>query len=248
MTVEPFTGNGDLVIFVSVVQHELEPSSNPLLLIRKDSMRNGISTLGKVSLFLFVLVASAFAENRLMTGAPPAASGPDYDVSVGYTYLAMPIPSAGNVNLNGVDAAAHVDFTPRFGAAIDSSYVRTPNVLDTKHQGYLLSFLGGPVYYPISYGNTLPFIHALAGVGLVDGAFPVNDTQFFHGWESRFSYALGGGVERRVAGPVALRISGDYLRTAFYSSTGVVQPQNNFRLTASIVIHLRDRLHKIPGR
>src|SRR5579872_3702485 len=236
------------LMWVSVLSHELETSSSPHPPIRKDAMRNGISTIGKVSLFLFVLAVSAAAENRLITGAPPAASGPDYDVSVGYTYLAMPVPSAGNVNLNGVDASAHVDFTPRFGAAIDFSYVRTPNVLDTKHQGYLLSFLGGPVYYPISYGNTLPFIHALAGVGLVDGAFPVSDTQFFHGWQSRFSYALGGGVERRLAGPIAVRLGGDYLRTAFYNSTGAVQPQNNFRVTASIVIHLKDRLHKIPGR
>ena len=206
-------------------------------------MRNAIRTVGKVSFLLFVLVAPALAQNWLVTGPPPAASGPDYDVSVGYSYLAMPIPAAGHVNLNGLDVSGHIDVKPRWGAVLDSNYVRTPNVFDTKHEGYLLSFLGGPVFYPVVRGGSRAFVHMLAGVGMVDGAVPVSDTQYFHGWQARFSYAVGGGFEHTVAGPFAVRVGGDYLRTAFFDPSGAVQPQNNFRVTASLVFRLRGRFH-----
>jgi len=201
-------------------------------------MRNTIRAIGKVSFFVFVLVAPALAQSRLETGAHPAFTGPDYDVSVGYTYLTMAIPAAGYVNLNGLDVSGRVDLKPRWGAILDSNYVRTPNVLGTKHDGYLLSFYSGPVFYPVDHGNTRAFVHVLAGVGVVDGAVPASDTEY-HGWLSRFSYAVGGGVEHSVSGPFAVRVNGDYLRTAFFNSVGAVQPQNNFRVTTSLVFRLK---------
>jgi opacity protein-like surface antigen len=211
-------------------------------------MRNTIRAIRKVSFFVFVLVAPALAQSRLETGTPPAAAGPDYDVSVGYTYLTMAIPAAGHANLNGLDVSGRVDFNPRWGAMVDSNYVRTPNVLGTKHEGYLLSLHTGPMFYPVRHGNTRAFLHVLAGVGMVDGAVPVSDTEYFHGWQARFSYAMGGGVEHSVSGPFAVRVSGDYLRTAFLDSLGAVRPQNNFRVTASFVFRLRDRQHRVVMR
>jgi opacity protein-like surface antigen len=201
-------------------------------------MRNTIRAIGKVSFFVFVLVAPALAQSRQETGASPAAVGVDYDVSVGYTYLTMAIPAAGHVNLNGLDVSGRVDLNPRWGAMVDSNYVRTPNVLGTKHDGYLLSIHSGPVFYPVDHGSTRTFVHVLAGVGLVDGAVPASDTEY-HGWQARFSYAVGGGVEHSVSGPFAVRVNGDYLRTTFFDSVGAVQPQDNFRVTVSLVFRLK---------
>ncbi|MGA2457422.1 MAG: hypothetical protein ABSF85_07640 [Terriglobales bacterium] len=201
-------------------------------------MRNTIRAIGKVSLFVLVLVAPALAQSWLGTGAPPAATGPDYAVSVGYTYLTMAIPAAGDVNLYGLDVSGRIDLKPRWGAMVDSNFVRTPNVLGTKHEGYLLGFYGGPVFYPVDHGNTRTFVHVLAGEGIVDGAVPVRDTELY-GWLARFSYAVGGGVEHSVSGPFAVRVIGDYLRTAFFDSVGAVQPQNNFRVTTSLVLRLK---------
>ena len=201
-------------------------------------MRNTIRAIGKVSFFVFVLVAPALAQSRLGMGAQPAATGPDYDVSAGYTYLTMAIPGAGRVDLNGLDVSGHVDLKPRWGAMLDSNYVRTSNLLGTKHDGYLLSFLGGPVFYPVDHGNTRMFVHVLAGVGIVDGAVPARDTEY-HGWLGRFSYAVGGGAEHSVSRRFAVRVIGDYLRTDFFDSAGAVQPQNNFRVTTSLVFRLK---------
>ena len=79
------------------------------------------------------------------------------------------------------------------------------------------------------------FVHALAGVGLVDSAFLAADGFEFHGYAARFSFAHGAGAEVRVRGPIALRVTGDYQRTTFVNSVLGTIPQNNLRLGTSLV-------------
>lgn len=203
-------------------------------------MRVAIGSVGKVCFLLCALVAPALAQYRLHA-ASPAEAGPDFDVSAGYSYLRMPIPGAGNVNLKGIELSGRVNFKPHWGAMLDSNYVRTPNVLDTKHMGYLLTLQAGPVFYPTGRGNTEAFVHLLGGVGLVDGAVPITGNRTFHGWQSQFSYTAGGGIERSFLGPLAIRVNADYLRTGFYDAAGVVHPQNNLRLTAGFAYRLGNR-------
>jgi hypothetical protein len=206
-------------------------------------MRNAMRTIRKVSCFLFVLVAPALAQNQIADGPSPAVAGPAYDVSVGYTNLTMAIPSAQHLNLSGLDVGGRVDLNSRWGAMVDSTYVRTSNVLGTRHGGYQLSFLSGPMFYPVEHGNTRMFVHALAGAALVDGAVPINKTDYFHGWLVRFSYAVGAGIEHAVSGPFGVRVQGDYLHSAFFDGAGAVRPQGNLRLTVSLVFRLKERRH-----
>ena len=187
------------------------------------------------------MVVPALAQSRLQSSPSPAVAGPAYDVGVGYSHLTMPISSAGRANLNGLDFSGSIGLSPRWGATLDSSYLYTSEVFSTLHQGYVLSLHTGPVFFPVEHGNTRVFVRALAGVGLVDGAVPVSETRDFHGWLLRPSYALGAGVEHAVSGQLAVRLNGDYLRTAFYDSAGTVQPQNNLRLTVSFVFRLKER-------
>jgi hypothetical protein len=206
-------------------------------------MRNAMRTIGKVSCFLFVLVAPALAQNQIADGPSPAVAGPAYDVNVGYTNLTMAIPSAQHLNLSGLDVGGRVDLNARWGAMVDSTYVRTSNVLGTGHGGYQLSFLSGPMFYPVEHGNTRMFVHGLAGAALVDGAVPINKTDYFHGWLVRFSYAVGAGIEHAVSGPFGVRVQGDYLHSAFFDAAGAVRPQGNLRLTVSLVFRLKERRH-----
>jgi opacity protein-like surface antigen len=81
---------------------------------------------------------------------------------------------------------------------------------------------------------------ALAGMTLVDGSVPVNQV-YFRGWESRFSWAFGGGIERILSPSYAVRFNVDYLRTHFMSTSGTVQPQNGIRLGANFVFRLSPR-------
>jgi hypothetical protein len=207
-----------------------------------------MSILGKALSLALVLVAPALAQNQLQTGPPATAYGPTYDVSVGYSYLSSTIPSAGRVGLNGLDVTGHANFLPHWGVAVDSGYFHTSNILATGQSGYTLAFLAGPVFHLFEARKTQIFVHALVGAGLVDSAVPVSGTEYLQGWVARPAYALGGGIERSVEGPFAVRLTGDYLRTAYADSTGDIRNQNNLRLTASIVFRLRDRQSMAAGR
>ncbi len=204
-------------------------------------MRNAMRTIVKVGYFLFALVAPVLAQNQLATEPAPAAAGPAYEMSVGYTNLTMAMTSAQHVNLSGVDVGGSVDLAPRWGAMLDSTYARTSNVLGTRHDAYQLNFLSGPVFYPFEHGNNRISVHALAGAALVDGAVPINTTDYFHGWLVRFAYAAGGGVEHALSGPFGVRVQGDYLHSSFFDANGAVRPQGNLRLTVSLVFRLKER-------
>lgn len=206
-----------------------------------------MSSAGKLGCFALVMVMPALAQ-RLQSGPSPAVAGPAYDVSVGYTYLSMPISSAGRAGLNGLDSSASVALSPRWGATIDSSYLRTSDVLTTPHQGYVLSLQAGPVFSLLERRNTRVFVRGLAGAGLVDGAVPVSNTSYFHGWLLRPAYTAGVGVERSVSGNLAVRVNGDYVRTTFYDGAGAAQAQNNLRMTVSFVFRLKERQHRYSSQ
>ncbi|MFY9681049.1 MAG: hypothetical protein WA416_14085 [Candidatus Sulfotelmatobacter sp.] len=208
---------------------------------KSESKRNGIENMVKILSLAFLLVVPALAQNQMQAGPPATAYGPTYDVSCGYSYLSSTIPSAGRVGLSGLDVTGHANFLPHWGVAVDSGYVRTSNVLTTGQSGYTLTFLAGPVFHLFEQRKTQVFVHALAGAGLVDSAVPVSGSEYLQGWVARPAYAVGSGIERTVAGPFAVRLTGDYLRTSYADSAGAVSAQNNLRLTASIVFRLRER-------
>ncbi len=204
------------------------------------SKRSVVRTMMKVLSFALVLVVPALAQNQLQPGPPATAFGPTYDVSAGYSYLSSTVPSAGRIGLSGFDVTGHANFLPHWGVAVDSGYVHTSNVLTTGQSGYTLTFLAGPVFHLFEQRKTQVFVHALAGAGLVESAVPVTGAEYVHGWVARPAYALGGGIEHSVVGPFAVRLTGDYLRTAWVNSAVDVSSQNNLRLTASIVFRLSE--------
>ena len=203
-------------------------------------MRTAMRTIERAGFILFALIAPALAQDQPATNPVPAVTGSAYDVSAGYANLTMAMPSAQHVNLSGLDVGARAHLNSRWGAMVDSMYVRTSDVLGTRHAGYQLSLLGGPVFYPFEHGNTRLSVHALAGGALVDGAIPINTTDYFHGWLVRFAYAAGGGIEHALSGPFGVRVQADYLHSSFFNSQGAVRPQSNLRLTVSLVLRLRE--------
>lgn len=200
-------------------------------------MRNTIRTAGKLSLLMIMLIVPAAAQN-LLTAPSPAVTGPAYDFSTGYTYLAMPVPGAGQVHLNGLDASGSVAWNPRWDAVLDTNYLRTSDVPGTGHQAYMLNTQFGPEFYPFVHRWTRFFARALGGSALIDGAVPARGG-VYHGWLVRPSLAFGGGFEQSVSGRFAVRFNGDYLRTLFYDSSGAALPQNNLRLSVSLVVRTR---------
>ncbi len=194
-----------------------------------------------VAACIFFLVTPLLAQDHLLSAPPVAASGPVFEASAGYTYLDMETPSRQRVGLSGVDATGFVDFNPRLGMVVDANYARAGNVLGTPHSGNVLSCLTGPVFYPVEYGNTRIFVHTLAGISMVNSAVPVMGTYYLGGTITRFSYAVGGGVEHTITGPLALRVGGDYLRTTFANASAAMAFQNNLRFVTGIVYRFGKR-------
>jgi hypothetical protein len=205
--------------------------------VRKDEMRNTVVITGKVWFVMLLLIGPALAQTLITTASPPM-TGPAYDFSTGYTYLAMPIPGAGQLHLNGLDASGSIAWSPRWGATLDTNFLRTSNVPGTAHQAYVLNTQCGPEFDPFEHRNTRFFVRALAGSALIDGAVPTKGGSY-HGWLLRPSLAFGGGFEQSVSTQFGIRFNGDYLRTLFYDPTGAELSQNNLRLTVSLVVRTR---------
>jgi hypothetical protein len=159
---------------------------------------------------------------------------PEWNVSAGYSYSDVSFSDKPNVNMQGANLGAAMDFAPHWGAMFDSSYVRGGRDTRTGHGSYVASFLAGPVFVPAQNEHTRLLVRALAGVGLVDGSVPVGEL-YYRGWQSRFTWAVGTGIEHDISAQFAFRGTVDYLRTKFVSSNLAVQPQNNIRVSGSLV-------------
>ncbi len=185
----------------------------------------------KILACMFLLVTPLLAQSRL-NGPPPGATGPSFEASVGYVYLSMDMPSQ-RVALQGGDANGLIKISTRGGATVDATYAHTGNVLGTGYNGNFLSFLAGPVFYPVVRRDFGVFVRAMAGASWVDSAVPVSGPNYLGGWVGRPSYAAGGGFEHSLFGPFSIRIAGDYQRTTFVNASDSMQVQNNLRLTTS---------------
>jgi len=195
----------------------------------------------QVAVCVFFLVTPLLAQMHFLTSPPAAASGPVFEAGAGYAYIDMDTPSRQHVGLSGADASGFVDFNPRWGMMVDATYARVGNVLSTPHSGNIVSCLTGPVFYPMEFDRTRVFVHTLGGVSLVNSAVPVMGTYYLGGTIMRFSYAVGGGVERTLSGRFAIRVGGDYLRTMFANPNAAIESQKNLRIVTSLVFRFGNR-------
>ena len=183
-----------------------------------------------------VLAAPVFAQY----GPSIAAESTPSDIAVGYSYLNLGFSGKPAVHLNGIDVSGTVNVNPSWGATLDSSYVRAGRDPESGHSSAVFSAFAGPVFVASQKHNMRFLIRPLVGMTLVDGSVPVGDV-FYRGWQSRFSWAIGAGVERELSPSYAIRFNVDYLRAHFISSNAAVGPQNGIRLGTNFVFRLSPR-------
>ena len=97
--------------------------------------------------------------------------------------------------MNGLDAALTVDVSPRLGGRVDVGYVRASHILNSAYHGDVLSYLAGPVFYPVRRGKVAAFAQGLLGAARVTGAVPVTGGGFVIGYVNQFAWAVGAGAE-----------------------------------------------------
>lgn len=199
--------------------------------------RNAVRLLVTLSIFAVVLAAPLFAQ---FAPAPAAESTPG-DIAIGYSHLRLDFSGKPAVDLNGVDISGTINMNQSWRATVDSSYVRAGRDIESGHSSAVLSAFAGPVFVAAQKHRMRFLVRPLLGMTLVDGSVPVNDV-YFRGWQSHFSWAIGGGIEYDLSPSYAVRFNADYVRAHFMSSNATVEPQNGIRFSTNFVFRLSPRL------
>jgi hypothetical protein len=180
-----------------------------------------------------------------MAQSPRASAiGPSMSASLGYSFISLAVPSSSRIGLNGLDAALTIGVIPRLAARIDVGYVRSSDVLNSGKTGDVLSYLAGPVFYPVRHRTRTVFVQGLLGGARVTGAVPVTGGGFLSGYVNRFAWAIGTGVEYRVSESIGFRIGADYLHTAYFQSATIITGQSDLRITGSLVYYFGSHRRK----
>lgn len=187
-----------------------------------------------------------------VVAAAAQAQLPSGNVFFGYSYahatLSTPAPlpdqggivSSGSGGLNGWNASVEGKFLPLLGIAADFSghygsqsattvcgFVQPCVPGRVNMNATMYHFLVGP-RISVSIGKMRPFAHALFGAGHLSESTSALSSVSSTG----FAYALGGGLDYRVLGPLRWRAQADFLQDRFFSGT-----QQNFRFSTGPVLH-----------
>lgn len=189
-----------------------------------------IRNISGLLLFLLLYAPTVEAQSPRAAGVASMVS-----VSLGYSFINLDSPSSSRIGLNGLDAAFTVDISPRLGARADVGYVRASQVLNSNSHRDVLSYLAGPVFYPVRRRKLAVYAQGLFGAARVTGAVPATGGGFLTGYVNQFAWAVGTGAEYRVHESIGVRIGADDLHTRYFISSTAIRGQNNLRVTASLV-------------
>jgi len=198
----------------------------------------------KIMAAVFVIcVLGAGAEAQLAGGN--IFFGYSYDHATVATPALLPdaggVVASGSTGLNGWNASAEMKFLPLIGLVADASgHYGSQNVTDAcgfvfgcvpipdQMTAHMYNILVGP-QLSFTLGRVRPFAHALFGAGHLSENTKARP---FSASDTGFAYALGGGIDYKLAGPLRWRVQGDFLQNQFFGSS-----QNNFRFSTGPVLH-----------
>jgi hypothetical protein len=181
---------------------------------------------------------SAGAPGPALAGETPRNVAP-LELAFAYSYVrANANPGqCGCFNMNGGDAEAALHVYRGWSAVADFTGESTANVNNGGQGLALISFTAGPRFSFSFHRRFAPFAQGLFGV--VHGFnsyFPVAAGPT--GAATDFAMIAGGGFDVRIARHIALRLfEADYFLTKL--PNGINGTQNNFRLSAGIVLRFK---------
>jgi opacity protein-like surface antigen len=184
-----------------------------------------------LALLVMIMVAPA------ARGQGPVVAGiaPVLEAGVGYSYVDAGVPSQSKLGMNGIVLSGDADFSRRFGVALDLGYSRSFDAYSSGHSADILTYMAGPVFYPVRKRNLNVYTRLLVGAARETGVNFESNGQIIFGYTNRFAWAGGAGFQYRLSRSLALRIGADYLRTSFFNSNLVLQGQTNIRPSISLI-------------
>jgi hypothetical protein len=191
-----------------------------------------------MKLFCKTLLCLSFYASQASAQSPlPAAIAPVTGASFGFSNMSRGAWPSGRVGLNGVNASITEDFSARHGVTLELGYIRASNVPGTGHHDDVLSYMVGPVLYPLRRRDLVTNVHVLAGGARVRGVVPLSTGGFAIGYVHDVAWAFGAGIEHWFSDSMALRVSADAVRTSFFNSARVIRGQYDLRTTGSLVYY-----------
>lgn len=183
------------------------------------------------------MVVSLLAFLSMCGGAAHAQETPNkIDIFAGYSYVrANPGPTSGDsFSLNGGSASVTYHIRDWVSGVADFGGYTNGDILGTKVDGTLSTYLFGPRLSYRSYHHFKPFAETLFGVGHAGASIAGGA----NGTQNAFAMAIGGGVDYRINNRFSIRpLQVDYLLTRFKEGTVNNQTQNNLRASTGIVFH-----------
>ena len=148
------------------------------------------------------------------------------NVFFGYSFDRTPIASNDTTNLNGWEASVEGKFLPWIGLVADvDGHYGSHNFSGTSADITAHNVLFGP-RVSVQVQRFRPFAEFLVGVGHISRSNGISDS------DTNYAEAVGGGLDYRVLGPVAIRGELDWTNTHFYG-----EGQNGVRFSTGIALH-----------
>jgi opacity protein-like surface antigen len=181
-------------------------------------------------LFLFAVSAPASAQEPA-----PAGRSTSIEAGLGYALVQSSVPSNGQLLMSGVNGTLTVGLTPRFGVNLDFCYAQSGNSFGLQDHNSLMSYLGGPVFYPIERRHARLYVDALFGGARLGGVNSGFDGEYISGYVNRPAWSFGAGAQQQISRRVSIKAGVEYLRASFFDRTGAIQRQSNLRETVTLV-------------
>jgi opacity protein-like surface antigen len=196
-----------------------------------NAMRTTLTVCVLLLLLTMASVARAQGPGPVFAGGAPVLEG-----GIGYSYMGTDIPSNGSsLGMNGLLLTGNADFGWHLGVKVEAGYNRAFDAFGTGHSADMLTYMGGPVFYPIRNHKYNLFAQALAGAARETGVNVDNSGALVMGYTNRFAWSAGLGGQYRVTPALSLRIAAEYLRTTFYNTDLMLKGQSNIRSSLSVV-------------
>jgi opacity protein-like surface antigen len=179
---------------------------------------------------MFGLASQARAQGALIAGVAPVLDG-----GIGYSYVQARIPSQGNLAMKGILLSASGDLNAHFGVKVEVGYSRSRDAFQTGRVADTLTYMAGPVFYPIRHSRFDIHVQALVGGARVTGVTFENDGTLVRGYVNHLGWTGGAGFQVRISPAMALRPEVEYVRTSFFNSNVAFQGQTDIRTTLNLI-------------
>jgi hypothetical protein len=182
-----------------------------------------------------LLVTLGLASQARAQGTVIAGVAPVFEGGIGFSYTKSTVPSQGNLAMKGILVSASGDLNSHFGAKLEVGYSRSFDAFQTGRAADILTYMGGPVFYPVRRRKFDFHAQVLVGGARETGVNFESDGTLVRGYVNHFAWEGGAGFQFRMSEALSLRPEVEYLRTSYFNSNVAIQGQTNLRTTLNLI-------------